>query len=182
MPERRSCLSFRDQLVAERHGQASWAKKSVHGRPKPRGRLRRRGRRRDGVGVETLLQNAFDHGVAGLLVRQSPRARGFEAPRRVLVGEVEDAERGAQPIERALAEQPADQLARVRADLPGAAETPGRGRHEGPDLVGRHVIGVRVPPAGPARPRMRRHHGVLVKQRDSGVGGADPQRPRRCRR
>ena len=92
------------------------------------------------------------------------------------MGQAQDAEGTAQPVERPLAEQAADQVAGVGPELGGAAQTPGRRGHEGDHFRGRQVVGMGEPLAGPAGAGMRGDRRVLVVEHHAGLCSADPER------
>ena len=77
-------------------------------------------------------------GIGDVVVAEGAPARAFEPSRPKLVRELENAEHGAQAIERTLAEQPADQLAGGGPDVAGAADAAG-GRGEQPGHFGRGI-------------------------------------------
>ena len=89
--------------------------------------------------------------------------------------ELQDPQDGAQPIERALAEQPADDLARRRTDLPGSLHAARRCRQEPGHLRGREMIGIRQSLSATCGARVRGHELVLMKHPHARVGRAHPE-------
>ena len=85
-------------------------------------------------------QDALDGPVGRVTGGGGFRAGGLEPAGLVLVGQVQHALRGAEPVERVVFQQPADQRLARRADLGGFLPAPRRGAHVERDLL-RRVVG-----------------------------------------
>ena len=98
------------------------------------------GRRGDGRGLGAGGEDALDGPVGRVAGGGRLRAGGLEPAGLVLVGQVQHALRGAQPVQGVVFQQPADQRLAGRADLGGLPAAPRRGAHVERDLL-RRVIG-----------------------------------------
>ena len=87
-------------------------------------------------------EDALDGPVGRVAGGDRLRAGGLEPARVVLVGQADDALGGAEPVERVVGEQLADDLLARRADAGGLAAAPGRGPHVERDLLRRVVAEV----------------------------------------
>src|SRR5262249_30586801 len=165
--------SFRSEVSVGVHGTEIFGRSREARRP--RQRARRVARRGDRLEVERSLQDRLDGLVADLAEANCPAAGRLEPRIAVAFPETKDSLGRPEPVEGTCGDERRDELPRRLADRVGVGLHFDRDGKKSLELIGRQVIGLRLPLASMEGPSVRRHALVLEIDLESLRGGPEPE-------
>jgi len=128
-----------------------------------------------GLLVEAVIEDLLDAAVGRRAEVQSPATGGFEPLGAVALTQAQQALRGAQVIEDAVAEQAFDYRTAGGPDALGLLQTPLRVAHHEGHGIGRHMFGDGGFGAGLEQPRMHGDELVIAVDTQRTRGDLQPQ-------